>query len=569
MEKSKNFILLKFEQEAIEMYKETALKINNQFLTFDKSNSAQKESELDENCNKSKTFKIPNYKNIKSDNSLKKLVSCSSQKCLDTNRLKRSMGNVISIKKARFNLSSNNYRNLYLTSTLHSKQKSSINQNSNISTKETNNMIDLIHKKEAQLCLDLIKKLPKNVVNAKNIDENQEENSEEANNLIKLIKKFNFDNINNQKRIEYEIIKSNENKEDNIIINSENSKILNSDIVNNPINNLSVSLSTNIKAKNILDNVNLYQDNKEVLNKNLNNSSLDIKNNNSSIIQNNSNQLNANLVKSASMNNIYKNKTIKGDNNFPLNNDNIAKNEINFHTGFVRTQKNMYSEALKSLRKKNFYKAKNVQRLKKDNGKLLLPEIEEFKTIINEIQNRKKKIQKKNQVINETKKDLNEIELKDKLIDELQDIYKAQKNTFLNYVQKNLDREEKEIKYDPIKVEINNNINVINKIKRKQNYFVDGYSLFGNKINKRLNDFNYILGNKFYDREQKKEKEEKFYKCIEEFENKLKKYRSELSKEHKFYKKIFKQKIDFKKDKKNMENYENNQVSFNKVFLYK
>ncbi len=44
MEKSKNFILLKFEQEAIEMYKETALKINNQFLTFDKSNSAQKES---------------------------------------------------------------------------------------------------------------------------------------------------------------------------------------------------------------------------------------------------------------------------------------------------------------------------------------------------------------------------------------------------------------------------------------------------------------------------------------------------------------------------------------------
>ena len=363
MEKSKNFILLKFEQEAIEMYKETALKINNQFLTFDKSNSAQKESELDENCNKSKTFKIPNYKNIKSDNSLKKLVSCSSQKCLDTNRLKLSMGNVISIKKARFNLSNNNYRNLYLTSTLHSKQKSSINQNSNISTKETNNMIDLIHKKEAQLCLDLIKKLPKNVVNAKNIDENQEENSEEANNLIKLIKKFNFDNINNQKRIEYEIIKSNENKEDNIIINSENSKILNSDIVNNPINNLSVSLSTNIKAKNILDNVNLYQDNKEVLNKNLNNSSLDIKNNN--IIQNNSNQLNANLVKSASMNNIYKNKTIKGDNNFPLNNDNIAKNEINFHTGFVRTQKNIYSEALKSLQKKIFIRQKMFKDLKK------------------------------------------------------------------------------------------------------------------------------------------------------------------------------------------------------------
>ena len=94
-------------------------------------------------------------------------------------------------------------------------------------------------------------------------------------------------------------------------------------------------------------------------------------------------------------------------------------------------------------------------------------------------------------------------------------------------------------KIDPLKEEINNNIRNINQVKRTQNYFVDGYSLFTGKINKRLNEFNHILGNKFYDKDQKKEKEEKFHKCIEQFENKLKRYKNELLNEENIYRKIF------------------------------
>ena len=566
MEKSKYFILLKCEQESIEMYKEPALKINNQFLTFDKNNSNQKELDSNNYIKRGKKLKFPILKN---NNSLKKLVSSRSQKSLITNKIKEDIENPLSIKKTRICLPYNNkYKNFYLTSTLHSKNKKVMNQSSFNSTRETNPMIDLIHKKETEIIIDLIKKLPQNVVNAKNIDENQEANSEEANSLIRLIKDFKFDNINNQKRIEYQIIKDKEIKDSIINNNYENSKILNSDIVNNnPNNNLSISMSTNLKVKSFIDNPNFNQNNHASSNKNLNNSTLDIKNNISSIFQNSSNQINVNLVKSASTNNISKIKNLNGDLNSPFNNNNFSKNEINFHTGFVRTQKNIYTDALKSLRKKNFFKANIVKRPKKENDKLLLPEIEEFKSIINEIENRKRKIQKKSQILNEVKKDISELDLKDRLIEELKDIYKDQKNRFIDYLQKNLDRDENERKYDPVKVEINNNICEINKIKRKQNNFVDGYSLFGNDINKRLGEFNYILGDKFYDRDQKEEKVEKFYKCIEKFENNVKKYRKELEQEHKFYKKIYAQKIDFKKDKKNLENCQESLSKLNKVFL--
>ena len=565
MEKSKYFILLKCEQESIEMYKEPALKINNQFLTFDKNNSNQKELDSNKNIKRGKRLKFPILKN---NNSLKKLISSRSQKSLITNKIKEDIENPLSIKKTRICLPYNNkYKNFYLTSTLHSKNKKVMNQSSFNSTRETNPMIDLIHKKETEIIIDLIKKLPQNVVNAKNIDENQEANSEEANSLIRLIKDFKFDNINNQKRIEYQIIKDKEIKDSIINNNYENSKILNSDIVNNnPNNNLSISMSSNLKVKSFIDNPNFNQNNHASSNKNLNNSTLDIKNNISSIFQNSSNQINVNLVKSASTNNISKIRNLNGDLNSPFNN-NFSKNEINFHTGFVRTQKNIYTDALKSLRKKNFFKANIVKRPKKQNDKLLLPEIEEFKSIINEIENRKRKIQKKSQILHEVKKDISELDLKDRLIEELKDIYKDQKNRFIDYLQKNLDRDENERKYDPVKVEINNNICEINKIKRKQNNFVDGYSLFGNDINKRLGEFNYILGDKFYDRDQKEEKVEKFYKCIEKFENNVKKYRKELEQEHKFYKKISEQKIDFKKDKKNLENCQESLSKLNKVFL--
>ena len=146
-------------------------------------------------------------------------------------------------------------------------------------------------------------------------------------------------------------------------------------------------------------------------------------------------------------------------------------------------------------------------------------------------------------------------------------IYTKIKNQHFYTIYKKIIQEKKNrINYDPIKEEKNANIRNINNNKRKENYYVDGYSLFNGNVNKRLNEFNYILGNKFYDKEQKKEKEEKFYKCIEEFENKLKRYRNDLFNEQKEYKKIFKQNIDFRKDK-NKEDYEAKNFEFNKKYL--
>ena len=139
--------------------------------------------------------------------------------------------------------------------------------------------------------------------------------------------------------------------------------------------------------------------------------------------------------------------------------------------------------------------------------------------------------------------------MKDKLIEELRDIYQNQKNTFLHDINENFGYGDDKVKIDPIKKEINSNIRNINSNKRKQNYFVDGYSKFSGKINKRLNDFNYILGNKFYDKDQKKVKEEKFCRCVEEYENKINRFRNDFLKEYKIYKKIFIPKFDFSNDK--------------------
>ena len=102
------------------------------------------------------------------------------------------------------------------------------------------------------------------------------------------------------------------------------------------------------------------------------------------------------------------------------------------------------------------------------------------------------------------------------------------------------------------KKEINENIRNINKVKRKQNSFVDGYSLFDGKTNKILKEYNYILGNRFHDKEQKEEKAVKLHEIYEELENKINSYKNELLNEKNKYKQIFIPKIDFKKD-----NYKN------------
>ena len=199
--------------------------------------------------------------------------------------------------------------------------------------------------------------------------------------------------------------------------------------------------------------------------------------------------------------------------------------------------------------KKLFANQKKFQRQKKESEKLTLPEIEEYKSIIKEIRKRKIKQDRKIREKIETKEDKSDFFLKDKLIEELRDIYQNQKNTFLHDINENFGYGDDKVKIDPIKKEINSNIRNINSNKTKQTYFVDGYSKFSGKINKRLNDFNYILGNKFYDKDQKKVKEEKFCRCVEEYENKINRFRNDFLKEYKIYKKIFIPKFDFSNDK--------------------
>ena len=501
MDESNKFILIKSEAEALTMYKETALKINNPFLNPNKSIESENEFYLTKNKNKKNKFKIRIDKKYRTS-SLTNLIGSKTQHSLDSNQLNNKNGktyfmnkkedNINNSKQVTFNITNTSNKNpyFYLTSPLDSIYRAIKIKKYSDSLRNSNNyMIDLIHKKEIELCLDLIKKLSANGINdAKIIDENKEGNSEETSNLIKLIKKFNFDNINNQKLIEYLILNENNNS-------FVNSKMLKSDL--NSINDLSVSMTTNFKTNNLLFNNNLNQDNNNLsLEQNLNNSSIELKNNNSSFNQNNSNIINekSKLMKSSSMYNISKIKEPKDDLNSQNNRKDLYKNEINFHTGFVRSQKNLFKETFKSIRKKPTINPKKIKKSKKETEKLSLPEIEEYKSIIKEIQKRKKKKQDQSQNVIEVKKDLSELDLKDKIIGELHNIYQEEKNTFLWDLHDNYGRGDSKVKYDPVKEEINANIRNINLVKRKQNHYIDGYSKFIGKVNKRLDEFNYSPG---------------------------------------------------------------------------
>ena len=105
------------------------------------------------------------------------------------------------------------------------------------------------------------------------------------------------------------------------------------------------------------------------------------------------------------------------------------------------------------------------------------------------------------------------------------------------------------------------NIQNINKIKREPHKFVDGYSLLDGTINKKLKQYNYILGNKFHDRNVKEEKAEKFYQISDEFENTIKNNREDLINEKNFYKQIFIPSLDFNKDK-NEDMYPEEKIDF-------
>ena len=433
------------------------------------------------------------------------------------------------------------------------KSKSTQNLNLEIINNQRN-IIDLIHEKEIQLCLDLIKTLPEKLniknKNKKNIKDFKTE--ETTNNLIRLIKTFNVDNIYTQRILEDQVL---------------NSTIINSEI--NPLSTISMSMSTNYKTNMPINNMFKFNSSNYSNNKNLNTSSISLKNNSSilknindsNILKNNNSIINTNLTKSKlnkSLNNKINNNSKASHHHFLSKLVYDPRSEINFHTGFVRSQKKIYDDAYSKYfknSKKNQIRINNYRRKKEEKNKLSLPEIEEYKSIIKEIENRKRKALRKSQsVFDSSNKEKIKLNVKDKLIDELNKLYLNQKTMFLSNLKNNICN--RRIFAESYKKEVNENIDNINKRKREQNFYIDGYSLLDEHINKKLQQFNNILGNKFHDKEQKMEKVNKFCKICNEYENKIKNYENEIFKETNLYNQLFLPKFEFNRDKKN--NHKNN-----------
>ena len=416
----------------------------------------------------------------------------------------------------------NSRKNFYLTSFKPSykiKKMKISNSCQDLNNYNKYNVIDLIHEKEIQLCLELIKKYP-------DIEKNKDRNvnvkelkTKETSDIIREIKRFNFDNIKDQKTVADQILDNY-----NYLINYENI----------PLSTLSMSTNyrTNKMPMNSMYKLNISN----ISTNNVNFNSSTISKNNSSILNNNSSSNNKTLLK------LKMSKSFNSKINSNLNtNNNIynkliydPRNEINFNTGFIKSQKNIYEDVYskyfknKKHNKKNEIKARRYRQKKEEANKLTLPEIEEFKSIIKEIEKQKMRENRRNKSVI-FNKDKNDLIVKDQLLEELNRLYKKQKEMFLNSLKTNFGDTEK-AREDLRKKEINKNIQNINKIRRAPNVFVEG--------------------NKFHDKEQKKEKELKFNQCVNEFENKINYYKKKLMEEKEIYKKIFKPKIDFSKDKK-------------------
>ncbi len=554
MEENDNFNLIKKEQETQTMPK--LLKQKSLFTKFE-NNESQNKDKKDDTEKKDKG-------NLENNDSLLNILTNKSHfieakdfttiPLISTKRKTFSfIGNMnffpVKPKKVIFKRKNQFYLTASVNPINEKRELKKCNSTYNLSKYSKNNLIDLIHEKEIQLCLDLIKSLPdtnkKNIKN-KNRGNIKEFKAAERENLIKLIKTFNIDNIHTQRIIEDQVL---------------NNSYYNMDF--NPLNTVSMSMSTNYKTNNPpLNNIYKFNSSNFSNNKNFNSSSITLRNNNnSSIIKNNndSNILNNNStlgpnanfnktkVKLKSINNKLNNKLMH---NIIYKKIYDPRNEINFHTGFVRSQKNIYIDVYSKYlnNKRNEIRIKNYRKKKQEANKLSLPEIEEYKSLIKEIENRRKRQLRKSQSVLNLNKDKNDYWLKDHLIEELNNLYNEQKSIFLHGLRDNFgDSEKKQILSH--KEEINSNIRRINKIKREPNSFVDGYSLFDGKINKKLKQYNQILGNKFHDRDVKEDKAEKFNEVYDEYENKIKNYQNELFNKQKVYKKIFIPKIDFKKDK--------------------
>ena len=514
------------------------------------------------------------------------LVNLLSNKThfIDTNKFKL-MPDIITNGKTTYMTSKNkeinikNKNNFYLTSSFNPcfkrKKLNKNNSSQNIYTynrNNVNNIIDLLHEKEIQLCLELIRKMPEKKKNKikKNYNNIKDLKTEDTDHLIRLIKNFNFDNITDQRIIEDQILDS---------LNYNLKYNFNQDMT--PLNTLSRSMSTNYKTNNIPFN-SIYNFNISNITNNINfNSSSVSKNNNSSTIKNinDSNSIINN-------NNINKKKlTLNGRTmrprmtkslNTKIHNHLYTKilydprSEINFTTGFILSQKNIYEDIYSKFfknNKKNDLRVKRYRKKKEEASKISPQEIEEYKSIIKEIENQKNRELRRNKSVLGTNKKTDNV-VKDQLLEELNAIYQNQKNTFLDSLKNNFENSER-MQRELHKKEVNKNLQIINRIKRVPNTYVDGYSLFDGNINKKLKQYNYILGNKFHDKEQLKEKEDKFNKCVNEYENKIKKYKNDLLNDKNLYKELFKQKIDFNKDenkdKEDNINYKEENYNFKKI----
>ena len=499
----------------------------------------------------------------------------------------RSTKNLYPIKsrKSSSNLSDkNNY--LYLTSSLNNSKKSKklkifkslkdLNNIKKVCKKDNkkDNMIDLIHDKEINVCLDLIKSIHVNKRNKENgLNNINNYKSQETDDLIKMIKKFNIDNITNQRIIESQI-----NKNKNL-----NPKIY-------PLNSCSLSTTTNYKSNqskinDMINNITFYKNNKNNYinsiknhfispinnndsiinyiedNININNNHNSIINNSSTIINkvNESSNLNNNSLSFYINDNIAKKKMIKSTNN-NINNKSIKslgrkisydpKSDINFQTGFVRSQQKIFENTYEKFynNKRNPIKVEEFSKRKKEQNVISLPEIEEYKSIIKEIKLHKNKTMKNSKSVYDINKDNNELASKDRLIEELNNMFINQKNIFLHNLKENYgDHVRKAI--DIHKEIINKNIQEINKNQRKPNIYVDGYSLLDCTINKKIKDYNYILGNKFHDKNEKEKKAEIFEQISNELQNNIKNNEDKLLHEKERYDQYFIQKLHFNNEK--------------------
>ena len=134
----------------------------------------------------------------------------------------------------------NNKKNLYLTSyKINKKKLKAYNSSIDLNDTRKGNMIDLIHDKEIDVCLNLIKSIPEKTRNSnKRLNSFKLYKNEKTNYLIKTIKFFTIDNINNQRIIEHQILN---NTNYNPKLNPEFSTLY---------NNLSFSIQSKYKTNN-------------------------------------------------------------------------------------------------------------------------------------------------------------------------------------------------------------------------------------------------------------------------------------------------------------------------------